>query len=117
MYLIRHSQKVEVIKYLQQMNESDERGLPHGEREVLEARRDLRDERVDEGGVAHAHVGERVHDVVLHGHVARRVEDLAEGRDDLLGHVLVLEAHLGQGHDRQGLRIRQKGLSGCRLPC
>ena len=51
----------------------------------LETRRHLGNERVDERGVAHAHVGKDVHDVGLHGGVSGGVQDLAEGGDYLLG--------------------------------
>ena len=87
------------------MNQQDQSCPPDGQILVLQTRGHLGQEGVDQAGVPHAHVRQGVHDVVLQGGVLAVVENLTKGRDDLLGLFLVLETHLAQGHNSQGLEL------------
>ena len=67
------------VVLLEEVDQSDEGGPPDDEGTVLEECGHLGEEGIDQGGVANAHVGQAVHDVVLDGHVGSGIEKSTKG--------------------------------------
>ncbi len=63
-------------------------------------------------GVSDAHVRQGVDDVVLDGWVlVVGRQKSTEGRNDLLGHLLILKAHLGKRDDGESLQPENGAVS------
>ncbi len=106
-------------------------------RNYLQTRSHLRNQRIHQVRVPNAHIGQRIHDIVLDGNLcAGCVQQATECRNDLFGHVFVLVAtntktkvvvsafkltdscmsrsthlqtHLGEGNDGHCLEARCRG--------